>query len=146
MISRELVVGHRIANIVGDSSLSDDDFNFIDVVYILDNEIAFRMPYDDGSGDLVSQVVVSPNHGPLIWPKDDEMHFDKNLWEAVIADILIPEDPDERYLDSGIIKLSSGWIVTQLSCAPRGIAASVGIQKDTGSSDSMMSVWAATAQ
>lgn len=143
MISRELVVGHRIADIVGDSTLSDDEFNFIDFVYILDNGIAFRMPCDDDSGDLLPQIVVSPNHAPLVWPKGSESHFQQNLWEATIVDILVPQDSEERYPDTGTIKLSSGWYIRQLGGAPRGIAASVNIQDEIGSDDPMVSVWEA---
>jgi hypothetical protein len=140
MLRRELVIGRRIANILGDSTLSDGDFNFIDFVYVLDNDIAIRIPYDDESGDLLPQATVTPKHTRLVWPKDNPEHFKKNLWNATITDILLPHDPEERYPDRGIIKLSSGWYLTQLSGAPAGIAAAVYLQEEI-SPDPLISVW-----
>lgn len=146
MIPRELVVGQQISNIVGDSSLSGADFNFTDFIYVLANGIAFRMPYDDESGDLLRQVAVSKNHAPLKWPPEMGNHFNDHLRVATIADILVPQNPEERFPDTGLIKLSSGWFLGQLGGAPCGISPSVNIQKDVGHSDPVISVWAATQE
>jgi hypothetical protein len=146
MLPREDIVGHRITNIVGDSTSSDDSFNFTDFIYVLDNGIALRMPYDDESGDYLPIASLTQNHRPLVWPKSRKKHFNDNLWAATIADILIPLDPEERFLDSGAIKLSSGHFIAQLCGAPHGILPSVDILAEIGNAGAMVSVWDAISR
>ncbi len=143
MLPREDVVGHRIKDIVGDSTSSENSFNFTDFIYVLDNDVALRMPYDDESGDLLPSANVTQNHGALAWPNDKQRHFNDNLWNATITDILIPQDPEERYPDTGVIQLSSGWFIVQLAGAPTGIAPSVDILAELADAESMISVWEA---
>lgn len=141
MLSHKDIVTRRIVEIVGDSSSSDDSFNFTDFIYVLDNNLALRMPYDDESGDYLPPATVTHNHQPLEWPKNEQRHLNENLWAATITDILIPQDCDERFPDSGVIKLSTGWFISQLCGAPHGIAPTVGIVNELDNAEAMVSVW-----
>lgn len=143
MLSREDIVAHRIVKIAGDSSSSDESFNFTDFIYVLDNNLTFRMPYDDESGEYLPLATLTHNHHALDWPKHTRQHLKKNLWDATITDVMIPRDHEERFPDSGVIKLSTGWFVSQLCGAPGGIVPSVDILKELGNSESMISVWQA---
>ena len=141
MLQRESIVGHRIVDVVGDSSTSDESFNFTDFVYVFDNGLAIRMPHDDESEDLLSGVDVTANHQSLDWPKEKRRQLKRNLWAATVKDILVPRDPEERYPDTGVILLSTDWLIVQLSAAPHGIEPFVNIVNELENLESMVSVW-----
>jgi hypothetical protein len=133
-------VGHRIASISGDSSLSDHTYNHCDFIYQTDNCYAFRMPFDDDSGDLLPSAGIE-NHKPLTWPRDRWWRFRRRLWWAQITDILVPANIEKRYPDRGVIALSSGWFVVQCSGGPMGIAPFVTLVKRPDRNEPLTSVW-----
>jgi hypothetical protein len=141
LLQRSDIVGHRLANILGDSSLSDESINYCDFVYQTDNGHCFRMPYDRDTADLLPHVEPTPNHSPTVWPRKEWWHYRRKLWTASITDILVPADPEERFLDTGIIALSSGWFVAQCGGTPIGILPSVNVIEEI-SAEPMISVWA----
>src|SRR6478735_2001186 len=56
LIQREEVIGRRLVNVLCDSSLSDANINLCDFLYVADNACCFRMPCDQGIGDLLPRV------------------------------------------------------------------------------------------
>ena len=141
MLRREEIVGHRITKILGDSTLSDESFNYTDFVFLLSNNIAFRIPFDDESGDLLPSAGVSKNHEPVIVPQSEKERFRKKLFSATVADVLVPSDPEERYPDSGLVSLSSGSFVATLSSGQPGIIPMVFLIDSPKNSGPLVSVW-----
>jgi hypothetical protein len=135
MIHRNDLVGQRIASIVGDPSLPDPslgidlgDWNCLDLIYVANNGRSFRMPIGDpDEGDILPAASPTALHDSLSWPKSGEM--DSRLWNATIIDILVRIDISERFPDSGLIELSSGWFISQLCAAPPGIMPNVDLIK-----------------
>lgn len=140
MIQRSDIVGRRIANILGDTSLSDDSINFCDFIYQTDRGHCFRMPYNDETGDLLPAVTPGL-HLPVSWPRGKLWHYRWRLWTARIADVLVPANADERFLDTGVIALTSGWYIVQFSGAPIGIMPCVDIVPKLAGGEPMISVW-----
>ena len=104
------------------------------------------MPWTEDPGDVLPAAQPTANHRALTWPRWPRSgwgHYRRNLWRTQISDILIPEDPEERYPDSGRIALTSGWYVVQLSGARHGIAPGVDIISEVPPDGSMLSVWSA---
>jgi hypothetical protein len=141
MLVRENVVGQRIVNILGDSSLSDDEYNYTDFVHELGNGVCFRLPVFDETGDLLPGVTLSANHKPLVLPKARWWFFRRKLWTAEITDILIPTDPEECFPGTARIALSSGYYVMTLSGGPRGIAPFVDVVAGLDVDTPMSSLW-----
>ena len=62
------VVGRRIRKAHGDSSQSDNWFNFRDFVYRLDTGAEFRMPWAyDRRAPLIEPAEIERAHKPLHW-------------------------------------------------------------------------------
>jgi hypothetical protein len=135
------VIGRRIANIFGDLSLSDEQINFGDFIYQLDNGVCFRMPHDDGSGHLFADTHLTASHSALEWPRGRWWFYRRKLWSAKIVDVLVPADEARRYVDSGVIALASGWFVVQSPYGPIGIMPNVSVVHQTGRDEPMVSVW-----
>lgn len=141
MLNREDVIGHRIKRIMADTSLLDDSLNFADFICELDNGAAFRFPYDDESADWFVAVDPSTNHKAITLPIRQWLHYSRNLWRAMITDVLVPADPELRFPDFARVALSSGWFLVQMSGAPTGILPSIDIMPDLQSDDPMVTVW-----
>jgi hypothetical protein len=136
------IVGHRIVEILGDSSLSDSSFNWCSFVYRTDNGHAFRVP--TGStvwGDLWPLPEPGKNYELLEWDKARAEHYRENLWSATIVDILVAEEMELRGPDSGVILLSSGWCLCQCGGGAMGIAPCVDIVELEKLDDPMISLW-----
>jgi hypothetical protein len=141
MLARDDVIGQQISEIVGASTDLENDIHYTDFIYVLANGMAFRMPSDDESGNWLPEATAMPDHLPLIWPADEKEHFQLNLWSATIAEILVPLEIDDRYPDSGVIKLSSGWYLIQSCSAPFGVTPYVQLVQDPLGEDAFVSVW-----
>ena len=142
MYQRDEIVGRRIANVFCDSSLSDESLNFCDFVYVIDARRSFRMPFDDGTGDLLQHVAITEKHSPATCPRWRWWHYHRLLWRARITDILVPADRESRFPDTGIIALSSGWFLAQSCGGPMGIAPTVDIMARLNDDEPMVSIWA----
>lgn len=141
MLQQNSVVGSRIKRIVADATLSDDEFNYVDFICLLDNGIAFQLPYVDDDGMSFENAIPSANHQPVAFPKSKWWHYYRRLWWSPIRDVLIPADPDFRIPDSSRILLESGWSLTQCAGTPIGILPSIDIMPDTSFDDTMVSIW-----
>jgi hypothetical protein len=143
MIRREQIVGRRLANILGDSSLTDRSINFCDFLYVTDIGHCFRMPHNDGTDDMLAAVAPSEKHFPVRWPRGSWWHYHRKLWWPRIQDILVPADPEARFPDSSLIQMSSGWCVFQSSWGPIGIMPWVDVIAQLPRDAPMVSVWEA---
>lgn len=141
MLKRDAVVGHRIKQLVADTSLSDDALNFADFICVLDTGVAFRLPYDHESDDWFTEVTPSENHYPVAFPRARWWHYYRCLWRSPIRDVLIPADPELRFPDSSRILLNSGWYLAQCSGTPIGIMPSIDIMPDVNTDNTMVSIW-----
>jgi hypothetical protein len=141
MLTRDQVIGCRIVRIFGDNSLSEDSWNYCEFLYVLDNNIAFRMPVNEGNGLQFEDEQVTASHKPLSWPTTGCFHRWWNLWRATISDVLVPNDPEDQVPDSGQIILSSGYALNQLSGGPPGISPGVNLIWLPNHQEHLTSVW-----
>lgn len=142
MLSRRDIIGKKIRKILGDSSQSDSSHNFTDFAFVLENGLAFRMPWDaDTKEELLQQIELVDLYGPLSWPESKLEYYEQNLWNSRITDILIPIDPEERFPDTGCICLDSGCYIEQISSGATGIAPMVFVLSEKNNLEEFVSVW-----
>lgn len=67
------VVGHGITTIFADDSRSDEPFNYCDFVYLLDNGLAFRLPFDDETDQWLPPAQMSRVHRPALRSQEAAM-------------------------------------------------------------------------
>ncbi|QDT36327.1 hypothetical protein [Stratiformator vulcanicus] len=143
LIARELVVGQKLRRIICKSG-SDDRINFCDVIIELNNSIAFRLPTPDymREGRIECPAVEVPSDyqtsdswftGPYRW------RFD--IWSSPIADLLLPSDPEERFLDSGCLALASGIHLMVGFWAPLACTTSGPVFNPEQPEETMRSIW-----
>ena len=141
MLHRNDIIGFPIAQILADTSLSDDSINFADFVLVSASGMAFRMPYDDDSGCWMEAVTPGHNHRLVDLPLAKHHHYQRNLWRSDVIDVLVPEDPELRFPDSARIQLASGWYIVSCCGAPNGILPTIDITPDLATDDRMVSIW-----
>ena len=141
MLNLTDIVGRRLVEILGDSSQADESRSHCDFLYGVEHGLYFRLPWEVGSDDWITDVRPASGHGPVDWPRRKWWHYRTKLWAASIVDILVPLEPEYRSPDSGVIALSSGWYVVQCSGGPTGIMPYVDIVSKVRDVDSMVPVW-----
>jgi hypothetical protein len=141
LLDRAEIVGHRIAEVLADSSLSDESYQYCDFLYVTDHGRCFRMPDGNPDYDMLSAATPPATCGPVHWPAAQQRHFQKRLWSAEITDILVVADPELRFPDTGAIRLSSGWYLVQSSGGPIGIGSAVFLVENLAGAEPMISIW-----
>ena len=139
MLEQAKIVNAKIKSILGESS-SDDVINYTHFLFVLHNGISVSMPWGyDPADDFMIHIEPADGYEPLNW--GDPKSKWTPLWGGDITDVMIPEDPEKRTPDSGIIPLSTGWTVVQMSSAPIGIVPCVDIVLSEEMDEPMISVW-----